>query len=237
MSSPLGVQAVDSFSISKTEITWGQWRTIKNLAFSYGYHDILWHVAKGLGDNYPVTYVSWYDAVKWCNALSEIEGKAPVYYDGRDGSVFRNGTFQPFCDSQANGYRLPSEAEWEFAARGGKQTRNYFYSGSNDLDSVAWHRENSGLRVQEVGRKKPNELGLYDMSGNVLEWCFSDASSILGRGPSGPLGPASRVIRGGNCRSEASACAILNVTFDDFQYVPGSVNEEKGFRVVKTKLP
>lgn len=126
-------------------------------------------------NNYPILYVNWQDAGAFCNWLSNLT---------RDK------------------YRLPTEAEWEYAARGGNKSRQYKYSGSNTLDSVAWHGRNSNLLVQPVGTKQPNELGLYDMSGNVWQWCrdwYSKdyyANSPL-QNPKGPATGQEIVCRGG----------------------------------------
>lgn len=112
------------------------------------------------GDRLPVERVSWYDAVRYCNRLSEQEGRTPVYRIGaeQEGVVW---------DTTADGYHLPSEAEWEYACRAGTSGPRY-----GNLDEIGWYRGNSGERIHEVGQLSPNPWGLYDTLGNVWEWCW-----------------------------------------------------------------
>ena len=156
----------------------------------------LWQAVMGSNPSYsgfkgaknPVNFVSWNECQDFIRKLNSLTG--------------------------AN-FRLPTEAEWEFAARGGNKSRGYQYSGSNDLGSVAWYKANASSKVHPVGSKLPNELGLYDMSGNVWEWCADWYSgSYYGTSPcTNPTGPTTgefRVDRGGSWDSNAAGCRVAN---------------------------
>lgn len=171
------------------------------------------------GGTLPVDRISWLDAVAFCNALSAEAGLQPCY--SNNGGAF-------VCDFSASGYRLPTEAEWEYAARAGAKSQGCLYPGSNNVDEVAWYLSNSKQVIHPAGKKKPNELGLYDMAGNVYEWCWdlfgpycpdpadavervedprdeADRESTMEVLPlADALGPEKvprRVMRGGNCLS------------------------------------
>ena len=155
--------------------------------------------------NRPVINVSWEDAAAFCRWASTKTGKT---------------------------IRLPSEAEWEFACRGGKSSGNYSYSGSNTVSSVAWTFENSSSRTQLVGSKQVNELGIYDMSGNVWEWCSDWYGQYPGGSvvnPTGPAAGASRVLRGGSWFSFSRSASVYSRTDGE----PGAHSYDVGFRVVK----
>ena len=139
------------------------------------------------GDNRPVEHVTWKCAKDFCDKLNE-------YYS----------------DQLPEGYKfdLPTEAQWEYAARGAKQSRSYKYSGSSNIDEVGWHSGNSGYTTHVVGGKKPNESGLYDMSGNVGEWCRDWYDDYQGDtvDPAGPENGTYRIARGGGWGDDSNSC-------------------------------
>lgn len=150
----------------------------------------------------PINGVSWNDAVLFCEKLSELSGK---------------------------NYQLPTEEQWEYAARGGKNSKNRKYSGSNDVDEVAWYSANSNKELQQVGLKKSNELDLYDMSGNVLEWCLDTYMSYSSKNDTlkKEIGN-NKVLRGGCWLDYASSCRVSYRNYD----FSSSKNIKNGFRVV-----
>jgi len=204
---PIHSVTLDSYSIGNCEVTQSEWQAVMGSNPTSGY---------GVGDNYPVHYVSWYDILKYCNLLSMNEGLTPVY--SISGSTdpanwgmvptSDNATWNAaICNWSANGYRLPTEAEWEYAARGSSNNPDYLYSGSDDINAVAWYGGNntsggSPTGAKPVGTKSPNGLGLYDMSGNLYEYCWdwygsTYYSSSPSNNPTGPASGSSRVRRGG----------------------------------------
>jgi len=158
------------------------------------------------GDDYPVEHVSWNEIQDFLRELNRLTGRK---------------------------YALPTEAQWEYAARGGNKSKGYKYSGGNDIGEVAWYDANSGDKTHPVGKKTPNELGIYDMSGNVWEWC-SDCydnyyySESPETDPTGPSEGSNRVVRGGGWFNGAGGCRVSNreYTHQGFRY------DYCGFRVV-----
>ncbi len=212
---PVHRVALSDFYIGKYEVTQAQWKAVMG-------DDILSQHTKALkdstvpmgarpsdegvdvlGDNYPMFYVNWNEASEFIARLNEITGKE---------------------------FRLLTEAEWEYAARGGSLSEGYKYSGSNDIDEVAWYNLNSGASLHEVGSKKANELGIYDMSGNVWEW-VSDYAGYYSDGlevdPTGPAQGDRRILRGGSCANEAKFSRVSARDFDD----PTARFPRAGFRL------
>ena len=191
------------------------------------------------GARNPVENVSWYDCLEYCNRRSLSEGLKAYYNIAGDDTT---------CNEDADGYRLPTEAEWEYAARGGSRSHGYEYSGSNNIEEVAWYKtwdcddyddcdcdDCPAGGTHPVCMKEPNELGLYDMSGNVWEWCWDrpDSSALYHfwrwdryNNPSGSF----RVFRGGNWRGSADSCSVSYWDYwnpsDSFNYL--------GFRLARS---
>ena len=199
-----------SFYMSLYEVTQKQWREVMGGNPSH---------FKGF--DLPVEKVSWYDVVEYCNRLSRKEGLTPCY--SGSGNSIR-------CNFSANGYRLPTEAEGEYAARGGNKSRGYKYAGSNSAGDVGWY---SGVKTHPVGRKRPNELGLHDLSGNVWEWCwdwYGQYSSSAQTDPRGPAGGSNRLNRGGSWDRGARLLRVAN----RFSSTPSSGYRALGFRPMRT---
>ncbi|MDQ1265618.1 MAG: hypothetical protein QG635_769 [Bacteroidota bacterium] len=184
------------------------------------------------GDNLPIYNVKWYDCIAFCNKLSEIEGFEPCYRDSSGTTI---------CDFNANGYRLPTEAEWEWACRAGTTTD--FYTGNltnsncnpldGNLDLAGWYCGNSNQRIQEVGQKTPNSYGLFDMHGNVKEWCWNVFYYYNNPEETDPIGPnlpqAQRVVRGGSYDNGAELCR----TSYRYRLNPSNFYFDIGFRIVR----
>lgn len=173
----------------------------------------------------------------YCNATGRAMPEAPSWgwIDSHPIVNVNHSDAMAYCDWLAEkmdaDYRLPTEAEWEYAARGGKQSAGYKYSAGRSLDNAGWYEANSNKQTHPVATKKPNELGIYDMSGNVWEWCkdwYGDYSSTSQTNPKGVTSGASRVSRGGSWIDSATDCRVARRNRDRPDRRPSNI----GFRVV-----
>lgn len=203
---------VPDFMMSPHEIT--------NLQWSMVYPDFYY---KNGDEDKPVVNVSFLEVLEYCNAKSAKDGLDPCYSVGNTYS----------CDFNANGYRLPTEAEWELAAKAGAHSKFTIYSGSDHADEVAWHKGNSENTLHQVGRKDKNAFGLFDMSGNAYEWVWNwYASYALSTNPyEGPATGTDRVIRGGSWTHDSREARVTNRAFQK----PYARTTYVGFRLVRSK--
>jgi formylglycine-generating enzyme required for sulfatase activity len=249
---PLHTVYVSAFYMDRYEVTKALWDTVKSWNGGNGYsYD---YAGSGKASTHPVQTVDWYDCVKWCNARSQKDGLTPSYYtDSGLTVVYKTGQFAPYVKWTAIGYRMPTEAEWEKAARGGASGHRFPWS---DADTITWGRANyyaypsgypydvnptSGYHptfndgvspyTSPVGYFAPNGYGLYDMAGNVRQWCWDWYGAYSSGSQTDPRGPTSgslRVLRGGSCRIYADRCR----TAYRFNTYPSNGFDFVGFRTV-----
>ena len=210
---PVHTVNLDTFFMSTTEVTQEQYESVVGRNPSNFSGD----------DNLPVEMVSWEDAVKFCNLLSDNAG-----YD----RSYDESTWE--CDFSKNGFRLPTEAEWEYACRAGTETKYYTGNSDSDLGRAGWYVSNSSSKTHTVGQKTANAFGLYDMHGNVWEWCndrydadYYDTSPSAD--PTGPTSGSDRVLRGGNWFNNAGFCRSA----DRHGGYPSGTYGIVGFRMVR----
>ncbi len=234
--------------VEKTETTWAGWNAVRAQASQYGYNDLPAGRNGYNGDGsgtHPVTEVSWWDALKWCNLKSESEGLMPVYYTSAAldaGHVLRNGTPQVFANWNSPGYRIPTESEWENLCRAGTSTaffngpRAVYGIGDADatLDQSGWYTYNSGGNTRPVGTKPANAWGIHDPHGNVWEWCWDfyadDYPPNLVSDPRGAAAGTDRVLRGGSFHMTSYWCRSAQRSW----HTPIQREWYLGFRVVRS---
>ena len=200
---------------------------MRDFSYSYNEPQTRLYFSHPAYNDYPVVGVTWKQSVAFCNWRTNNSN----YYLGKRGR----------SEYKINGiYRLPTEAEWEYTARGGSQSAGYKYSGSNNINEVAWYRDNAEQKSHEVGTKQPNELGIYDMSGNVWEWCqdwydgkeYAQHAGKVVADPQGPAGQASdRVHRGGGWHFVGWRCRSASRDWS----APGYRNGSLGFRLAAVR--
>ena len=249
---PLHSVYISAFYLDKYEVTKALWDEVYNWATNHGYS--FEYGALGKAANHPAQTMTWYDAVKWCNARSEKEARVPAYYTDAGLSVrYRSGQVDPYVD-WGRGYRLPTEAEWEKAARGGASGRRFPWSGTDNITysmanyysygagnasypydvspTSGYHPSfNDGIYpyTSPVDYFAPNGYGLYDMAGNVWQWCwdwYGVYSASAQTDPRGPANGSSRVYRGGSWVNGAFSCRAAYRN----SYSPAARDNRVGFR-------
>ena len=244
---PISV-TVSAFYMDTNLVSYSQWQSVYSYATNHGFGFV--HAGSGKAANHPVQTVDWYDTVKWSNARSQQAGLTPVYYtDAGLTQVYTNGDLAPYVNWAANGYRLPTEAEWEKAARGGLSGQRFPW-GNTISESQANYYGDAGYSydlgpngfnaafatggypyTSPVGYFAANGYGLYDMAGNVLEWCgdWYGTPYAGGSDPRGPVSGSFRVLRGGvwNVLAVVARCAYR------IGYDPDVGDVDFGFRCVR----
>ena len=198
---PVHSVTLSDYYIAETEVTQELWEAVMGTSVRQQRGE--WPIY-GEGANYPMYYVDWNEVQEFITRLNQLTGKH---------------------------FRLPTEAEWEYAARGGNRSGHYTYSGGGNIDAVGWYRGNSGGETHNVATKRPNELGLYDMSGNVWELChdwYGDYSSASQTNPAGPDSGSRRVIRGGSWSDPAARVRVSSARYNS---TPSERNGFLGFRL------
>ncbi|HED03169.1 MAG TPA: formylglycine-generating enzyme family protein [Candidatus Fraserbacteria bacterium] len=255
---PVHTVTVSAFYMDKYEVTKGLWDDVANWAADHGY-DIAADSGSGKAMDHPVQSITWYQAVKWANARSEKEGLTPAYYtDSSQTTVYRAGSLNVQTEGvkwSANGYRLPTEAEWEKAARGGATGHRFPWSYTDTINETranyygdtrySYDEGPNGYNptyatggfpyTSPVGSFAPNGYGLYDMTGNVWEWVWdwfdpNYYSASPGTDPHGSASGSARVERGGSWHDTAGAGRVAYRSFDS----PDAKSDDLGFRLVRT---
>jgi len=265
---PIHTVQVSAFYMGKYEVTKACWDEVRTWGLTHGYTDLTVGSMDGTtnyskGANHPVNSITWHDIVKWCNARSQMEGLTPCYYTevGQTvASIYKTDDIDitnTMVKWTANGYRLPTEAEWEKAARGGLSGKRFpwgdiinltyanycnldysYESPQNQLYHPIWSNNNDGNLpyTAPVGSFAPNGYGLYDMAGNVWEWCWDRYGSYTSASQTDPHGTTNssfRVFRGGSWSSYAFECRVA------YRYIidPDGTGGDLGSRIVRSSIP
>jgi formylglycine-generating enzyme required for sulfatase activity len=255
--SPIRVVTLDAFYMGKYEVTKAEWDEVRTWGLNNGYTDLA--AGSGKANNHPVQSIAWYQMVKWCNARSEKEGLTPVYYtNDAQTTIYKTGNVNVTnaqVNWSANGYRLPTEAEWEKAARGGLSGKrfpwgdtishsqaNYYANSSYSYDSSGsvnnfhpTYATGSIPYTSPIGAFAANGYGLYDMVGNVFEWCWDWHGTYASGSQTNPRGSTSgsfRVYRGGGWGGNADSSRVAART----AATPNATNTAVGFRVVRNTI-
>ena len=253
---PLHSVYVSGFYMDQYDVTYALWQQVHNWATNHGYS--FDSAGSGKAANHPVQRIDWYDCVKWCNARSEMEGRTPAYYtSAAQATVYRTGQVNVDNNSMNwnAGYRLPTEAEWEKAARGGASGQRFPWGNTVSWSQANYYGSMGGFAydlataigydpafndgvdpyTSPVNYFAPNGYGLYDMAGNVCQWCwdwYGSYGSASQTDPRGPSSGSSRAVRGGSCYYSALVCRAA----DRYDYNGGSgptvSNGYMGFRSV-----
>ena len=224
---------VSAFAMDKWEVSIELWESVRAWGNTHGYDLVADTQGSSFGTKHPVHTVTWFGVVKWNNARSEKEGKVPAYYDdGAMTQVYRSGDKAPAGVKWDAGYRLPTEAEWEKAARGGVAGKLYPWGTDELSPTLANYNESNKGKTMPIGSYGANGYGLYDMAGNVWEWTWDWYGGYAQTAQTDPRGPSSgsyRVIRGGSWSNIAAGCRVAHRYFSDY---PGYRDFYFGFRSV-----